>query len=55
LVLSGQQLAQVAVDDVICLDMESRLAAEDGQRSWRPIDIDSAAMEFWEVRRSVAC
>ena len=48
-VLAGLQPDRVAVDDVISLDLEARPAAADGERSWRPIDIDAAAMEFWEV------
>jgi hypothetical protein len=48
-VLAGLQPDQVAADDVVSLDLEGRPAAAAGQRSWRPIDIDAAAMEFWEV------
>ena len=48
-VLAGLQPDQVAADDVVSLDLEARPAAAAGERIWRPIDIDAAAMEFWEV------
>ena len=53
--MPGPQPIHEVVDDVISLDLEDRESAAEGEQSWRPIDIDASAMQFWEVRTVMPC
>jgi hypothetical protein len=53
--MPGPQPVHEVVDDVISLDLEDQESAAEGEQSWRPIDIDASAMQFWEVRTVMPC